>query len=94
MGTVLQTLQMVGIIAMLPMVEGLRRDTEVAAGKPGIMTMGVIVIEPFQSLPGLLRQPHRYARQASGTRYYAAIDIHNAAIIPTSHLLSRCPPSI
>ena len=87
MGTVLQTLQMVGIVALLPAVEGLWGDAEIATGKAGVMPMRVVVIKPFESLPGLFRQPYRYARQASATRYYAAIDTHSTAIIPTSHLL-------
>ncbi len=49
---VLKTLYMLGVIASLPAVEGLRADVEVAAGKPSIVTTGVIVIKPFKSLPG------------------------------------------
>ena len=44
---------MLGVVAPFPAVEGLWRDAEVAAGKSGIVTMGVIIIKPFQSLPGL-----------------------------------------
>jgi hypothetical protein len=45
---------MLGVVALFPAVEGLRRDIEVAAGKSGIVFVGAIVIEPFKSLFGLL----------------------------------------
>lgn len=52
-GMVLQALYMPRVIASLPTVEGLGRNVKVAAGKTSIVTTGVIVIKPFQSLPGL-----------------------------------------
>ena len=43
----LQTLQMPGVISPLPAVEGLRRDTKIAAGETGIVAMRVVVVKPF-----------------------------------------------
>jgi len=43
MRTILQALYMPGVIVLFPAVEGLRRDTEVAAGEAGIMIMEIIV---------------------------------------------------
>ena len=43
---------MFGVIASLPAIEGLWADVEVAAGKVGIVPTGVVVIKPFESLPG------------------------------------------
>jgi len=83
-GAVLQAFQVVRIISSFPAVERLGRDAEVAAGKASIVIMGIIVIKPFEPLPGWLRQ-HRDARQAPRTRYYTAIDTHSAAIITSSH---------
>ena len=54
-GTILKALQMPGVIAPLPTVEGLRADAIVATGKTSIVTTGVVVIKPFESLPGLFR---------------------------------------
>jgi hypothetical protein len=45
---------MLGVVALFPAVQGLRRDAEVATGEPGIVLVGAIVIEPFKSLFGLL----------------------------------------
>ncbi len=44
-GTILQTLYMPGVIAHFPAVESLGRDAEVAAGEPGILIIGTIVIK-------------------------------------------------
>jgi len=44
MRTILQALYMPGVIVLFPAVEGLRRDTEVAAGEAGIMIMEIIVL--------------------------------------------------
>ncbi|GAH51720.1 unnamed protein product, partial [marine sediment metagenome] len=41
-----------GVIAPLPAVEGLWADIKVAAGEASIVTTGVIVVKPFESLPG------------------------------------------
>jgi len=46
---------MVGVIASLPAVKSLWADIEVAAGEPSSMTMGVVVVKPFESLPGFFR---------------------------------------
>ena len=54
MGAVLQTLYMLGVVALFPVVEGLRRDIEVTAGKSGIVAVGIILIKPFESSPGFL----------------------------------------
>ena len=51
-GVVFQTLQMLRVIAPLPAIKGLRADAEVAAGKTGIVTVGIVVIKPLQSLAG------------------------------------------
>jgi len=37
MGATLQTFYMPGVVALFPAVEGLMRNVEVAAGKPGIV---------------------------------------------------------
>ena len=44
-----------GVIASLPAVEGLRADAIVVTGKSGILTTEVVVVKPFESLPGFLR---------------------------------------
>ena len=44
MGAILQTLYMVGVVAFFPAVEGLRRDVEVAAGKSGIVVVGIVAV--------------------------------------------------
>ncbi len=46
---------MPGVIAPLPAVKGLWADIKMAAGEAGIVTRGVVVIEPLKSLPGFLR---------------------------------------
>jgi hypothetical protein len=46
---------MVGIVSSFPAIEGLRGDAEVTASETGVMIMGVIVVKPFESLPGLFR---------------------------------------
>lgn len=43
---------MLGVIASLPTVEGVGADAKIATGKPGIATMCLVVIEPFESLAG------------------------------------------
>ncbi len=55
MGTLLQTCYMPGVIASLPTVKSLWRDAKVAAGKAGIVSMRVVAIKPFKSLPGFFR---------------------------------------
>ena len=45
---------MPGVIASLPAVKSLGTDIEVAAGETSIVPTGVIVIKPFESLPGFL----------------------------------------
>ncbi len=52
MGTVLQAGYMPGVIAFLPAVKSLEINIEVAAGEASIVTTGVVVIKPFESLPG------------------------------------------
>ena len=54
MGAILQTLYMLGVVALFPAVEGLRRDAKVATGEAGIVIMGFVVVKPFKSLPGFL----------------------------------------
>jgi len=54
MGAILQALYMLGVVALFPAVEGLRRDIEVAAGKSGIVVVETVVIKPFQSSFGFL----------------------------------------
>ena len=44
---------MLGVIAPLPAVEGLRADVEVAAGKANIATTRLVVVKPLESLLGL-----------------------------------------
>ena len=46
---------MVRVVSSLPAIEGLRADAKVAAGESSVLTMGVIVVKPFESLPGFLR---------------------------------------
>jgi len=54
MRVVFKAVQMPGIIASLPAVEGLGADIKVTAGETGIVTAGVVVVKPFESLPGFL----------------------------------------
>jgi hypothetical protein len=54
MGAILQTLYMLGVVALFPAVQGLRRDIEVTAGKSGIVAVGIVVIKPFESSCGFL----------------------------------------
>jgi hypothetical protein len=54
MRMVFQALCMPGVIAPFPTVESLRRDAKIATGKAGVFVMGLVVIEPFKSLPGFL----------------------------------------
>jgi hypothetical protein len=54
MGTVFQALCMPGITAPFPVVESLRRDAKIAAGKSGIVLVKFIVVKPLKSLPGFL----------------------------------------
>ncbi len=53
--TVLKAGYMPGVIASLPTVKSLWRDAKVAAGKASIVSMRVVVIKPFKSLPGFFR---------------------------------------
>ena len=46
---------MSGVIASLPAVKSPRADIEVAAGEASIVTTGVVVVKPFESLPGFFR---------------------------------------
>jgi len=41
-----------GIIASLPAIKGLRTDIKVTTGETSIVIMGIVVIKPFESLPG------------------------------------------
>ncbi len=54
MGTVLQAGYMPGVIASLPPIEGLWRDARVATGKASIAATRLLVVKPFESLPGFL----------------------------------------
>jgi len=51
----LQTLYMPGVIALFPAVKSLGTDIIVAAGETSIVPLAVIVVKPFQSLPGFFR---------------------------------------
>jgi hypothetical protein len=46
---------MMGIVAVLPAVEGLGRNAEISAGETSIVAMPLVVVKPFESLLGLLR---------------------------------------
>jgi len=50
---VLQALQVPGVIALFPAVESLRGNIKMATAKTSILTMGIVIIKPFESLPGL-----------------------------------------
>jgi hypothetical protein len=52
MGAILKTLQVMWVIAILPAIEGLGANPEVATSKPSVVVMRVIVVQPFDSLPG------------------------------------------
>jgi len=52
MGAILKALQVIGVIAAFPPVEGLWGDAKVAAGKTSMVTVGIVVIKPLESLPG------------------------------------------
>ncbi len=45
---------MPGVIAPLPAVESLWADIEGAAGEMSIVPTGIVVVKPFESLPGFL----------------------------------------
>jgi hypothetical protein len=47
MRAIIQTLQVIRIIAAFPAIEGLRRDAKVTTGEPGITAMRVIIVKPF-----------------------------------------------
>ena len=47
MRAVLQTLNMLRVIAVSPAIEGLRADAKIAAGKTSIAPTGIIVVKPF-----------------------------------------------
>ena len=88
-GTVLQALYMLGIIASLPAIEGLRADVKVPAGKASIMTMGVIVIKPFESLPGLLGWLDLKLGKARSSRNYSTYYSHSNTIIVSPIYLNQ-----
>jgi len=43
---------MLGVIASLPAVKSLWADIKVAASETSIVTMEMVMIKPFESLPG------------------------------------------
>ncbi len=72
---------MPGIIASLPAVEGLRADIKVTASETGIVTTRVIVVKPFESLPGSFRQLRLKPCQARSSRNYPTYYSHSNTII-------------
>jgi hypothetical protein len=50
MGAILQALYLPGVIAHFAAGESLERNAKVAAGEPGILIMGIVVIKPLKSL--------------------------------------------
>ena len=68
--------QVIRVEPVLPAVEGLGRDTKMAAGQPGILTLGVI-IEPAQA-PGRVLGHRPLADQGPdvlGPRNYRTVDL-------------------
>jgi len=50
--TVLQAGYVLGVVASLPAVKGLRADIKMAAGETAVVTMGIVIIKLFEPLPG------------------------------------------
>jgi hypothetical protein len=71
----------VRVTASLPAIEGLRANTKIATGKPSIVTTGVIVIKPLESLPGSLGYLNLKPRQARGSTNYSMYYPHSNTII-------------
>ena len=46
-GAVLKTFKMLGVVTSFPAIEGLWTYTVIPAGETGIMTMEIIIVEPF-----------------------------------------------
>ena len=55
MGAAFQAGQIMGLKPLLPAVEGLGTDTVVPAGKPGVLVVRFIEIEPLESQLGFFR---------------------------------------
>ena len=72
---------MPGVIAPLPAVEGLRADIEVAAGKPGVVTTRLVVVKPFESLPGFFGWFHPKPCQTRDPMNCSTYYSHNDTII-------------
>ena len=58
-GVPLQARQVLRIEAPLPTVESLRADVKVTAGETGVMTLRLVVIKPFEPMPGFFREVRR-----------------------------------
>ena len=52
--TILQTLYMPGSVTPHPAIKGLRGNVEETPGEAGIVIMRIVVVKPFESLPGFL----------------------------------------
>ncbi len=68
---------MLGVIASLPAVEGLWADVEVVTGKMGLVPTGVVVIKPFESLPGLPGEFNLKPCQTRDSRNYSTYYSHS-----------------
>jgi len=58
-GAILQGLEVMGIIATPPAIEGLGTDIKMATRKTRILTAGVVIVKPLQPLPGLSGEVQR-----------------------------------
>lgn len=86
--TVLQAFKAIAIIALLPAIKGLGANIEVTTSKPGILSTGVIVVKPLESLLGLFGWLNLKPCQARGSRQNSVGKTHNTTIISPFHLLS------
>ena len=83
MRAIFQALYMPGVIAPLPAIEGLWGDVKMTTGEAGTVIRSIVVVKPFESLPGLAGQLGDTG-QTPGSRD-RAVDIHSAAIVTPFH---------
>jgi hypothetical protein len=77
---------MLMIIASFPAIKGLWGDAEIATGETGIMSMGVIIVKPFKSLPGSFRWLLLKLCQTISSGSYPAYYLHSNTIISVTYL--------
>ena len=75
MGAALQRAQVLGIVALLPAVEDLAADTEVATGE-GHVVAAAVIVHPLQAGAGLAAQLFPRARQLARTGKFSITNLH------------------